>query len=337
MAGLMQKLFPKAATANMTLVLPEGNDPRVMKAAQLIASQKLAKVKVLATADEYKTAADGISFNGLDVEFIDWMKADYFNELAAILLERRKAKGMTEEESLKKTANRLFFGNLMVNSGRANGMVAGSIASTGDMLRSAFNCIGTAKGIKMASSCFLMDLATPSPAGDDTLIFADCGVNPNPDAEGLVDIAVATIKTHQALIGTQPKLAFLCYSSKGSAAGEMVDKMAQATELTKARIAELGIDAIVDGELQADAALVPKVAASKAPDSPLAGQANILIFPDLNCGNICYKMTQRLAKAEAYGPILQGVAKPVNDLSRGCTAEDICGVAAITCCQALIK
>ncbi|MBP5639732.1 MAG: phosphate acetyltransferase [Victivallales bacterium] len=336
MAGLMQKLFPKAATANMTLVLPEGHDPRVMKAAQLIASKKLAKVKVLATADEYKKAAEGISFDNLDVEFIDWMKTDYFNELAAILLERRKAKGMTEEESLKKTANRLFFGNLMVNSGRANGMVAGSIASTGDMLRSAFNCIGTAKGIKMASSCFLMDLATPSPAGDDTLIFADCGVNPNPDAEGLVDIAIATIKTHQALIGTQPKLAFLCYSSKGSAAGELVDKMAQATELTKARIAELGIDAIVDGELQADAALVPSVAAAKAPDSPLAGRANILIFPDLNCGNICYKMTQRLAKAEAYGPILQGVAKPVNDLSRGCTAEDICGVAAITCCQALV-
>jgi phosphate acetyltransferase len=180
-----------------------------------------------------------------------------------------------------------------------------------------------------------MDLATPSPAGDDTLIFADCGVNPNPDANGLVDIAIATIKSHQALIGTQPRLAFLCYSTKGSAAGELVDKMAQATEMTKARIAELGIDAIVDGELQADAALVPKVAAQKAPGSPVEGKANILIFPDLNCGNICYKMTQRLAKAEAYGPILQGLAKPVNDLSRGCSAEDIAGVATITACQAL--
>ncbi|MCR5382804.1 MAG: phosphotransacetylase, partial [Lentisphaeria bacterium] len=290
----------------------------------------------LATPDELKTSAEGICFCGNnDVEIIDWTKAPYFNELAAILLERRKAKGMTEEESLKKTANRLFFGNLMVNKGLANGMVAGSIASTADMLRSAFNCIGTAKGIKTASSCFLMDLATPSPAGDDTLIFADCGVNPNPDANGLVDIAIATIKSHQALIGTQPRLAFLCYSTKGSAAGELVDKMAQATEMTKARIAELGIDAIVDGELQADAALVPKVAAQKAPGSPVEGKANILIFPDLNCGNICYKMTQRLAKAEAYGPILQGLAKPVNDLSRGCSAEDIAGVATITACQAL--
>ena len=336
MANLMQKLFPKATAAYKTLVLPEGNDPRVMKAAKIIADKKMAALKILATPEEAAKAAEGICFCGQDVEIIDWTKTPYYNELAGILYERRKAKGMTEEEAQKKVANRLFFGNLMVNSGRADGMVAGSIASTGDMLRSAFNCIGTAKGIKMASSCFLMDLASPSPAGDETLIFADCGVNPNPDSDGLVDIAIATIKTHQALIGTQPRLAFLCYSTKGSAAGDMVDKMVQATEKTKARIAELGIDAIVDGELQADAALVPSVGAYKAPGSPVAGKANILIFPDLNCGNICYKMTQRLAHAEAYGPILQGVAKPVNDLSRGCSAEDIAGVAAITACQAIL-
>ena len=169
MSGLMEKLLPKAAAANLTLVLPEGNDPRVIKAAKIITERKLAKVKILATPDELKTSAEGICFCGNnDVEIIDWTKAPYFNDLAAILLERRKAKGMTEEESLKKTANRLFFGNLMVNKGLANGMVAGSIASTADMLRSAFNCIGTAKGIKTASSCFLMDLATPSPAGDDS-------------------------------------------------------------------------------------------------------------------------------------------------------------------------
>ena len=336
MANLMQKLFPKATAAYKTLVLPEGHDPRVMKAAKIIADKKMAALKILATPEEAAKAAEGICFTGQDVEIIDWTKAPFYNDLAAILYERRKAKGMTEEEAQKKVANRLFFGNLMVNSGRADGMVAGSIASTGDMLRSAFNCIGTAKGIKMASSCFLMDLAAPSPAGDETLIFADCGVNPNPDEDGLVDIAIATIKTHQALIGTQPRLAFLCYSTKGSAAGDMVDKMVHATEKTKARVAELGIDAIVDGELQADAALVPSVGASKAPGSPVAGKANILIFPDLNCGNICYKMTQRLAHAEAYGPILQGVAKPVNDLSRGCSAEDIAGVAAITACQAIL-
>ena len=336
MSGLMQKLFPKAAAAGKTLVLPEGNDPRVMQAAKILADKKMAAIKILATKEEAEKAAQGISFAGQDVEIIDWTSAPYFNELAAILYERRKAKGMTEEEAVASTKKRLYFGNLMVNKGLADGMVAGSIASTADMLRSAFHCIGTAKGIKSASSCFVMDLQTPAPAGDGTLIFADCGVNPNPDAEQLCDIAIATIKTHQALIGTPAKVAFLCYSTKGSAKGEMVDKMVNATALTQARVKELGIDATVDGELQADAALVPSVGASKAAGSPVAGQANILIFPDLNCGNICYKMTQRLAKAEAYGPILQGVAKPVNDLSRGCSAEDIAGVAAITICQSLL-
>ena len=300
MAGLIQKLFPKAAAAGKTIVLPEGNDPRVIKAAKLIAENQLAKVKILATSDEYKKASEGVCLCGCsNIEIIDWNTADCRQQLAGILFERRKAKGMTEEEALKKVANRLFFGNLMVNAGLADGMVAGSIASTGDMLRSAFNCIGTAKGIKLASSCFLMDLATPTEAGNEQL-----------------------------------KVAYLCCSTKGSAAGDLVTKMQTAAEMTKQRVAELGIDALVDGELQADAALVASVGASKAPGSDVAGQANILIFPDLNCGNICYKMTQRLAKAEAYGPILQGVAKPVNDLSRGCSAEDICGVAAITACQA---
>ena len=335
MAGLMNRLFPKAAAANMTLVLPEGHDPRVMKAAKLIADKKMAKLVILATPEEAKKSMEGISFQGQDVEILDWTKAPIFNELAKILYERRKAKGLTEADAAKMTANRLYFGNLMLNKGLVSGLVAGSIASTPDMLRSAFHCVGTAKGIKTASSCFLMDLARPTPAGDDTLIFADCGVNPNPDADMLVDIALATIQTHQKLIGTKPRLAFLCYSTKGSAKGDLVDKMATAAEKTKAKVAELGIDAIVDGELQADAALVPAVASSKAPGSPVEGKANILVFPDLNCGNICYKMTQRLAGAEAYGPILQGVAKPVNDLSRGCSAEDILGVAAITACQAL--
>jgi len=335
MSHLMEKLFPKAAAAGKTLVLPEGNDPRVMKAARIIADQKLAKLKILATPDEAAKAAEGISFAGADVEIIDWTNSDLLPKLANVLYERRKAKGMTEEEALATAKKRLYFGNLMLNQGLVDGLVAGSIASTPDMLRSAFHCIGTAKGIKTASSCFVMDLKNPAPAGDSTLIFADCGVNPNPGAEDLCDIALATISTHKALVGTPAKLAFLCYSTKGSAKGDLVDKMRTAAELTKAKIAELGIDAEVDGELQADAALVPSVGASKAAGSPVAGKANILIFPDLNCGNICYKMVQRLAGAEAYGPILQGVAKPVNDLSRGCSAEDIAGVAAITVCQSL--
>jgi len=337
MSGLMQKLRPKAAAAAKTVVLPEGHDPRVMQAAKIVADHHLAKVKILATPAEAAIAAKDICFCGQDVEIIDWIHSPLGDDLANTLYERRKAKGLDLSAARDMTKNRLYFGNLMVNRGLADGLVAGSIASTPDMLRSAFHCIGTAKGIATASSCFLMDLKNPSPAGDETLIFADCGVNPNPTAENLVDIAIATIKTHQALIGTQAKLSFLCYSTKGSAKGELVDKMASAAAMTKTRIAELGIDALVDGELQADAALVPAVAAAKAPDSPLQGQANILIFPDLNCGNICYKLTQRLAGAEAYGPILQGVAKPVNDLSRGCTAEDIAGVVAITICQAMVN
>lgn len=336
MSNLMEKMFPKAAAAGKTLVLPEGNDPRVMQAAKIIADNKIAALKILATPEEAAKSAEGICFSGQDVEIIDWTTSPMLQQLAGVLYERRKAKGLTEEDALKYAKNRLYFGNLMLNQGLVDGLVAGSIASTPDMLRSAFHCIGTAKGIKTASSCFVMDLQKPTPAGDTTLIFADCGVNPNPGPEELSDIALATIKTHKALVGTPAKLAFLCYSTKGSAKGDLVDKMSSAAAITKQRIEELGIDAVVDGELQADAALVPAVAASKAPGSPVNGQANILIFPDLNCGNICYKMTQRLAGAEAYGPILQGVAKPVNDLSRGCSAEDIAGVAAITACQAIL-
>ncbi len=334
MAGLMKKLFPKAAAAGLTLVLPEGQDPRIMQAAKIIAERKIAKVKIIATPAEAAAASAGLSFQGLEVEILDHLQSPEFDRLATVLYERRKAKGMTLEQARETSKNRLYFANLMLNQGLVSGLVAGSVASTPEMLRSAFHCVGTAPGIKTASSCFLMDLKEPTAAGEETLIFADCGVNPDPSAEDLVDIAVATIRTQQKLLDTQAKLAFLCYSTKGSAKGELVDKMARAAELTQAKISELGLNALVDGELQADAALVPAVASAKAPDSPLQGKANILIFPDLNCGNICYKMTQRLAAAEAFGPILQGVAKPINDLSRGCTVEDIVGVATITACQA---
>lgn len=332
MAALIDQLTAKAAAAYKTVVLPEGNDQRVIDAARMIAERKMAKVIVLATPEELKDAS---VFNGLDVEVVDWTKSAWLPELTAILFERRKSKGMTEEQAAKQALNRLYFANLMLKAGKADAMVAGSIASTADMLRSAFHCIGTAPGIKSASSCFVMDLKTPAPNGEKTLVFADCGVIPEPSADDLVDIALATIKTCRQLLGKQPHVSFLCYSTKGSAKSEMVDKMRTAAEKTIQIVADEKIDAIVDGELQADASLVPSVAAAKAPSSPLKGTANVLIFPDLNCGNICYKMVQRLAGAEAYGPILQGIAKPVSDLSRGCSAEDIVGVAAITICQAL--
>jgi phosphate acetyltransferase len=335
--SLMDILIPKAKIAGLTIVLPEGQDPRVMQAAQKIGALGMAKVKVLATPEEADQSADGISFDGMDVQVVNYLANAEADALAEILYERRKKKGMTPEQAREMVKNRLYYGNLMLKNGTADGLVAGSIASTPDMLRSAFHCIGTAPGIRIGSSCFVMDLREPTLSGDSTLLYSDCGVNPNPTADELVDIAISTIKTHNALIGGMPKVAFLSFSTKGSAKHEIVDKMIEAAEKTKARVAAEGIEALVDGELQADAALVPAVGSKKAPGSAIQGDANILIFPDLNAGNICYKITERLAGADAYGPILQGLAKPVNDLSRGCCADDIVGVAAITACQALVN
>lgn len=341
--ALLETLIPKARAAGLALVLPEGNDPRVMAAAAKIAERGIARrIIVLATPEEAKEsqAKAAVCFCGLEVEILNWLAAplELADRLAGIFYERRKAKGATPEDARKALQNRLNFGNLMLNAGLVQGMVAGSFASTADMLRAAFTCLGTAKGIKIASSFFIMDLARPAPNGEQVLFYADCGVNPNPTAEELADIAICTILSHKAIMGGDQRVAFLSFSTKGSAKHALVDKMVQASELTKARLAQLGLqDVLVDGELQADSALVPKVGASKAPGSPVAGRANILIFPDLQAGNICYKITERLAGATAYGPILQGTAKPVNDLSRGCSADDIVGVAAITMCQAMVS
>lgn len=334
--SILDSLIPRAQAAGKTLVLPEGMDPRVITAAVKAAKNRLCTAIVLGTPEEIAAAEAqaGVTLASVGVKAVDYTTSELLPKLAAAFYEKRKAKGMTEEEALATLkSKRLYFGNMMVALDLAQGMVAGSIASTGDMLRSAFHCVGTAKGIKLASSFFIMDLKTPSPAGDTTLIFADCAVNPCPTAEELVDIAHATAISCKKILGRPARVAFLSFSTKGSAAHELVDKVRKAVELTHVRFAEQGVDAIVDGEIQADAAIVPAVGASKNRNGVIKGDANVLIFPDLQSGNICYKLVERLAGASALGPIIQGLAKPVNDLSRGCSADDIYGTLCITALQ----
>ncbi|MBO5721807.1 MAG: phosphate acetyltransferase, partial [Lentisphaeria bacterium] len=322
--AVIDTIKARAKALGRTLVLPEGQDPRVVKAANMIADEAIAKkVIVLGSPEEIDKACAEAGVTERKFDAIDYLKCDFFQQYVEQFCEMRAKKGCTMEKALKTMSDRIYFSALMVRNGMADALVAGSIASTADMLRAAFQCIGTAPGIKIGSSCFVMDLATPAPNGENTLMFADCAVNPNPDAEQLVDIALATASTYRSLFGKQPKVAFLSFSSFGSAEHELLEKVVAAAKLCKERVAAENLDIIVDGELQADAAIVPSVAKSKAAGSAIQGDANVLIFPDLNAGNICYKLVQRLGKADAFGPVLQGLAKPMSDLSRGCSAEEI--------------
>ena len=341
----IKSIVEKAKLFGGRVVLPEGMDARVIQAACAVKERGIAEPVVLGTPEEISAAEAkaGKTLSALGIETIDYTRDPLGEELASQYLEAWNAKESRKPPEKQKIIDaaaaldtmrkkRIYFGGMMVKSARVHGLVAGSIASTGDMLRAAFHTIGTQKGVKLASSCFLMDLARPTPAGDETLAFADCAVNPNPSAEQLVDIAFATAQTYKALTGCDPRVAFLSYSTKGSAAGELVDKVRNAVELARPRFAEAGIP--VDGELQLDAALVKSVAELKNPGGEIQGNANVLVFPDLQAGNIGYKLVQRLAGAEAIGPVLQGLAKPLNDLSRGCSAEDIAATVAIAMLQA---
>jgi phosphate acetyltransferase len=315
------------------IVFPEGNDPRVALAADRIESEKTAVPILLGTEDEIETACVKAGIADRKFHAFDHLKSELLVRFAAEFRVFRNRKNFTNEKSLELMRTRLFFGAKMLENGLVDGMIAGSMASTAETLRAALAVIGLKEGVKTPSGSFFMDLPNPTASGEKVLLFADCAVNPNPDSEQLAEIAVLSAANYKYFTGKTPKIAFLSFSSHGSAADESINKIRTATALTIRKLKASGIDALVDGELQADSALVPEVFERKCPSSILAGNANVLIFPDLNSGNIGYKLVERLGGASAYGPILQGFAKPVNDLSRGCSVNDIIGVAAITACQ----
>lgn len=329
---LMDAIKEKAAKNIQTVVLPESYDERMLFAAQKIVEQSLAKVIILGNPDEVQATAreKGVSLAGVEIEnpATSPRLAGYIDAL----VELRKSKGLSREDAEKLlTANdNLYYAGMMVRQGDAGGEVAGATSTTGNVLKAAFQTVGTAPGIKTVSSYFFMITKTPSFGENGIILFADCAVNPNPDAQALAEIAVATARNCKSFLDVEARVAMLSFSTKGSASHDDVDKVLSAIEIAK----KIDPTLQIDGELQADAALLPKVGEKKAPGSPVAGKANVLIFPDLDAGNIGYKLVERVAGAEAIGPVIQGLAKPVNDLSRGCSIDDIVNVVAITAVQA---
>jgi len=326
---LIEKIRQRARGTNKTIVLAEGIEERTLKAAEVIKKEHMAKTILLGNEKKIRELAEG-KYDISGIEIIDPQTSPKTEEYASLLYELRKQKGMTLEKAADLAKDPIWYGTLMVKSKDVDGMVAGAITATADLFRPAFQIIKTAPGIGVVSSAFMMIVPDCEYGSNGIFLFADCAINPNPDAKQLAEIAISSAKTWKALMDDEPRIAMLSFSTRGSAQHEMVDKVVEAVRIVKGQAPDL----MVDGELQADAALVPKVAKTKAPDSKLAGHANILIFPELEAGNIGYKLVQRLGKACAVGPISQGLAMPINDLSRGCSAEDIVNVVAITALQA---
>lgn len=326
MSAFLDSIITRAKADKKTIVLPEGDDPRMLEAAEKLLADGVADLIILGNAQAIKSS--GRNLEGARI--IDPSTYEGRDELAAGLYEARKHKGMTEEQAAELIGDVLHMGVMLVKTGQADGMVAGACHATGDVLRPSLQVLRTAPGAKLVSSFFIMCVPDCDFGAGGTFLFSDCGLEVQPDAERLANIAVSSAASFKTLVGAEPAVAMLSHSTHGSANNDDAAKVVEATRIAK----ELAPELALDGELQLDAAIIPEVGASKAPGSPVAGHANVLVFPDLDAGNIGYKLVQRLAKAEAYGPVTQGIAAPVNDLSRGCTAHDIYGVVAITCVQA---
>ncbi|RCX12998.1 phosphotransacetylase [Anaerobacterium chartisolvens] len=324
----LEQICERAKANIKTIVLPESEDIRTIKAAAMVQQRGTANIILVGNESEIKKLAGDLDIS--KAKIVDPLISDKFEDYSNCFYELRKSKGVTLEKAKEIMKDYVYFATMMVKMGDADGMVSGAAHSTADTVRPSLQILKTKPGTKMASAFFVMVVPDCEYGHNGTFVYADSGVVENPDADGLADIAIESAASFKQLVQAEPVVAMLSYSTYGSAKSELTEKVVKATQIAKEKAPGL----MLDGELQADAALVPSVGQSKAPGSDVAGKANVLIFPDLNCGNIAYKLTQRLAKAEAYGPILQGIAKPVNDLSRGCSAEDIAGVVAITAVQA---
>lgn len=331
--AFIEEMKQKAKLDLKTIVLPEATDVRVLEATEMVLKEKYANIVLVGKRETIENIAREKSIDITGATIIDPEMSSKKDEYAKAFYELRKAKGMTEEKANELMLDPVFYGMMMVKMEEADGLVSGAAHSTSDTLRPALQILKTAPGTKLVSCFFLMVVPECSYGEDGVFVFSDCGLNENPDSEALSEIAISSAKSFEQLVGKQAKVAMLSYSSHGSAHSELTEKVIEATKLVKQKSPDLN----VDGELQLDAALVPEVAKSKAPNSTVAGTANTLIFPNLDAGNIGYKLVQRLGKAEAYGPLCQGIAKPVNDLSRGCSSKDIAGVVAITAVQAQMQ